>query len=229
MINSKTLILTTAISLAMGTSIVSAQDSIVGQVRAESHLVLNPGAAQQTISGEALSYLQGDVVSTKGAKSARIILNSGELSIVMAPNSVASINSVEPVTVNLQEGSVGFNTTANQSVVLVSANGTYTVSSNAGASAVAVLDNGNLAIVSQEGELTVESDADNSIMSVADGKVFISDQNNQAKVVNVAVGAGVGAGLLGGVSTAAIVTTVAAVVVAGVVIENNNDDDSPAN
>ena len=218
-------------SLTLGTGIAYSQGIVVGQIQAETSVVLNPGSAQQRIGNQEFPYLQGDVVSTNGGKSASIMLSSAQSALTLAPNSVASVDAIDPLTITLRQGGVSFEAVAGLPVTLVSPQGTFTVTSASGASAIAVVEDGNFAVVSKQGDMLIQSDNSNAVVTVDNGKVFLVNEENDATIVDVAVGASSSTGFLGSYTWAKALALLGGV---GAVREATKSDriviiDSPVN
>lgn len=189
MIKNKLILSGLAAALCFSVSANSADSTVVGVVSATSNSVvtLNPISAPQKINQEAAAYILGDVISTKSQKdaSANVVLSSGEARFIVAPKSVASIDGVAPLAVNVVEGAVRFE--ANSTIQITSPKGVYSVSSEGAVSGLAVYKDNELAIVSTGESLIVQSELGDVLTKVESGEAFLSSKlDAPSKVVNVA-------------------------------------------
>ena len=218
LVSTMTLVLTSVIGVA------HAQGSVVGQIRAETSVVINPGPAQQLTGSQEFPFLEGDIASTKGKKSARIVLSSGNSVITLAPDAVASVVTVDPLTIAISEGGVSFEAVAGLPVTLISPHGTFSVISDDGAVALAVVEEGKFAVVSQQGDMLIQGDSSNSVVTLNDGKAFLVGGNAESKIVDVAVGSGPSGS---GFCAPPLWLTLCVIVGVGGVYELTKDDNTP--
>ncbi|MFT6032693.1 MAG: hypothetical protein ACI854_001223 [Arenicella sp.] len=177
---------TLAIALSLMCTGAFAANTVIGSVRADSTVIVNPGAAQQKFDNSQFVYIQGEILSTVGSESAKIMLTSGDALITLAPNSIASISSIAPLTLSLSKGAVDFTASAGMAVTIDSPTGAFTLTSATGINAVVVLNEGQLSIIPRVGNVSVQSEAGNSFSTVEEGNALVASSANDAKVVEAA-------------------------------------------
>lgn len=197
-----------------------AENAVIGKVNAKSTVVLNPGPTQLRVSNDSFPYIQGHVVSTIGTDSAQIKLNSGLVTVRLAPESIASVDTTNPLKLTLDHGAIDFVAPADIDVLIDSPKGIFTLSSGTGINAVAVFRDGELAVMPRRGSLSVTFGEGDSFSVINEGNAFVSSQLNDAQVVNVIDGSSGGASII-------LALLAAAAIIAGIVIAAGNNDDTP--
>ena len=219
----KYFIFAVAATLTLATGVLHAQGSVVGQLQAESSVVLNPGSAQQRIGNQEFPYLQGDIVSTMGAKTASIILSSGQSVLTMAPDSVISVDAAAPLAITLSAGGFGVQAAPGLPITIDSPQGTFRLTSDNGADVVAVVEDGNFAVVPKQGTLMVENIATGAIVALEERTALLVNGETQSKIVDVAIGGAAASTCLG----MPWAVCVALGLVAGYAIYDANKNDPP--
>lgn len=167
-------------------------------------------------------YIQGDAISTIGGDTAKVFLTSGKATLRLAPESMAAIKNVTPLTFTLDQGSIDFTAQAGVDVTIESANGTVQLSSQNGIDAIAVVQDGEIGVMPRTGSIVVAHNAGDSISIVEAGSALTVSQSSDAKVQEVLAG---GSGKLSLLMAAA--AAAAAIVVIDEVTEDDDEDASP--
>ena len=209
MIRSK--LVNSAISLAVlcSASAVSASAEVAGKIVANPTAVVSSGAVKHTVANSAVTYIEGDLVTTGSEASASINLSAGNAKITLAPNTAMSVVDAEKAMLSLTQGALKIKAEQGQSVVVNTANGSYTLTSETAINAIAAFENGEFSAISKAGELLISSQQGSVVTLIDSSNAFVSN-GELAKSVNVQLaGAAGAAGGAAGAGAAVAVTTVA--------------------
>jgi len=233
MIRSK--LVNSAISLAVlcSASAVSASAEVAGKIVANPTAVVSSGAIKHTVANSAVTYIEGDLVTTGSEASASINLSAGNAKITLAPNTAMSVVDAEKATLSLTQGALKIKAEQGQSVVVNTANGSYTLTSETAINAIAAFENGEFSAISKAGELLISSQQGSVVTLIDSSNAFVSN-GELAKSVNVQLAGGAAAGAAGGAAGAAtavaattVAVSVASVAAVAVVADEVSDSGEP--